>query len=37
MRKGGHDLNLNRIVTSQRKEVENDLSELLAKYFPKKV
>ena len=36
VRKGGKDLDLARIETSQRKEIEQDLEQLLKNYFPNK-
>ena len=36
VRKEGRDLDLGRIETSQRKEIESDLSGLLKQYFPNK-
>ena len=36
VRKKGGRLDLQRIETSGRKEVENDLNELLAEFFPNK-
>jgi hypothetical protein len=36
VRKGGKDLDLTRIETSQRKEIEHDISALLRQYFPNK-
>ena len=36
VRKEGRDLDLGRIETSQRKEIESDLSALLKQYFPNK-
>jgi hypothetical protein len=37
VRKGGKDLDLQRIETSQRKEIEQDLESLLKTYFPNRV
>lgn len=36
MRKGGADLNLERIEYSSRKQIQDDLAELLGKYFPQR-
>lgn len=37
LRKGGYDLDIGRIETSQRKEIEIGINNLLAKYFPNKL
>jgi hypothetical protein len=37
VRKKGRDLDLTRIETSNRKEIENDLNQLLKQYFPNKI
>lgn len=37
IRKGGQDLDLGRIETSERKEVELGLNSLLGKYFPNRL
>jgi hypothetical protein len=37
VRKQGRDLDLPRIETSDRKEIERDLDELLRQYFPNKI
>lgn len=37
VRKQGKDLDLPRIETSDRKEIESDLDQLLRQYFPNKI
>lgn len=37
VRKQGKDLDLQRIETSDRKEIESDLDQLLRQYFPNKI